>query len=375
VISQNPVAGTLVLVGSAVNLVVSTGPAIVNVPNVVNQTQSAATATLTAPAVGLVVGTVTQASHATIPSGSVISQNPVAGTPVPMRSAVNLVVSTGPPTVNVPSVVNQTQSAATATLTAPAIGLVVGTVTQAPHATIPSGSVISQNPVAGTLVLVGSAVNLVVSTGPAPSGLVVALAFDENTGTNVGDSSAAGNNGTTSGTTWTSGRFGSALNFNGTSARVTIPDANSLDLTANMTLEAWVRPTSLNGWTTVILKERPSGLAYSLYGSDNTNRPPAGYVTISGDRSVLGTTPLALNTWSHLAMTYNGSSMRIYVNGVLAATRTQTGNTAVSTGVLRIGGNAVWGEYFAGSIDEVRIYNRALSAAEIQTDMNTRIKP
>jgi concanavalin A-like lectin/glucanase superfamily protein len=82
-----------------------------------------------------------------------------------------------------------------------------------------------------------------------------------------------------------------------------------------------------------------------------------------------------LNTWSHLAMTYNGSSMRLYVNGALVATRAQTGNATVSTGVLRIGGNGVWGEYFTGAIDEVRIYNRALSAAEIQADMNTRIRP
>ncbi len=72
---------------------------------------------------------------------------------------------------------------------------------------------------------------------------------------------------------------------------------------------------------------------------------------------------------------YNGSSMRLYVNGALVATRAQTGNTMVSTGVLRIGGNGVWGEYFNGAIDEVRIYNRALSAAEIQSDMNTRIRP
>ena len=50
-----------------------------------------------------------------------------------------------------------------------------------------------------------------------------------------------------------------------------------------------------------------------------------------------------------------------------------TGAIKTSTGALRIGGNSIWGEYFSGSIDEVRIYNRALSAAEIQTDMNTAV--
>ena len=74
-------------------------------------------------------------------------------------------------------------------------------------------------------------------------------------------------------------------------------------------------------------------------------------------------------------MTYDGSSMRLYVDGELVTTVAQTGNTAVSTGALRIGGNALWGEYFSGAIDEVRIYNRARSLAEIQADMNTRIRP
>src|SRR4029077_11459062 len=94
VISQNPVGGTQVAPGSAVNLVVSTGPPLVAVPNVVNQTQAAATTAITGA--GLVVGTVTNASSATVPAGSVISQTPVGGTQVVAGSAVNFVVSTGP---------------------------------------------------------------------------------------------------------------------------------------------------------------------------------------------------------------------------------------------------------------------------------------
>ena len=172
VISESPVAGTPVAAGSAVNLVVSTGPAQVNVPNVVNLTQAAATAGLTNA--GLVVGTVTTAPSGTVAAGSVISESPVAGTPVAAGSAVNLVVSTGPAQVNVPNVVNLTQAAATTALTN--AGLVVGTVTTAPSGTVAAGSVISESPVAGTPVAAGSAVNLVVSTGPAPAGLSVDVA-------------------------------------------------------------------------------------------------------------------------------------------------------------------------------------------------------
>jgi uncharacterized protein (TIGR03437 family) len=164
VISSSPVAATQVTVGSSVNLVVSTGPAQVAVPNVVGLTQAAATTALTGA--GLAVGTVTTASSATVASGSVISSSPVAATQVTVGSSVNLVVSTGLAQVAVPSVVGLTQAAATAAITG--AGLVVGTVTTASSSAVASGSVISESPVAATQVNVGSSVNLVVSTGPPP---------------------------------------------------------------------------------------------------------------------------------------------------------------------------------------------------------------
>jgi beta-lactam-binding protein with PASTA domain len=163
VISESPIAGTMVAPGSKVNLVVSTGPAPVAVPNVVGQTQAAATTAITGA--GLVVGTVTTASSNTVAAGSVISESPVAGTLVAPGSSVNLVVSTGPGKVAVPNVVGLTQAAATTAITN--AGLVLGTVTTASSSTVPAGSVISESPIAGTMVAPGSSVNLVVSTGPA----------------------------------------------------------------------------------------------------------------------------------------------------------------------------------------------------------------
>jgi hypothetical protein len=84
---------------------------------------------------------------------------------------------------------------------------------------------------------------------------------------------------------------------------------------------------------------------------------------------------LAVNAWSHVAVTWDGSIMRLYVNGVEVANHARTGTLQTTTTPLRIGGNSPYGEFFLGRIDEVRIYNRALSAAEIQTDMNTPIAP
>jgi hypothetical protein len=88
---------------------------------------------------------------------------------------------------------------------------------------------------------------------------------------------------------------------------------------------------------------------------------------------VNGTSALAVNTWSHLVTTFDGSTLRLYVNGVMVESAAVNGAAAVSSGALRIGGNAVWGEYFKGRIDDVRIYNRALSPAEIQLDMGTPV--
>jgi len=165
VISQNPLAGATVNQGSAVDLVVSTGPAATTVatPNVVGLVQADAESAIIAA--GLVVGTVTTSNSATVPAGDVISQSPVAGTVVALGSAVDLVVSLGPVTVTTPSVVGLAQVDAESAIVA--AGLVVGTVTTANSDTVPAGDVISQNPVAGTIVVEGSAVDLVVSLGPA----------------------------------------------------------------------------------------------------------------------------------------------------------------------------------------------------------------
>jgi fibronectin type 3 domain-containing protein len=210
----------------------------------------------------------------------------------------------------------------------------------------------------------------------AVAGPVAAYSMDQGSGTALTDVSGNGNNGTLTGATWTTGgRFGSALSFNGAGNLVTIPDSASLDLTTGMTQEAWVRPSLLGGeWRTALLKERPGGLAYSLYahGTDSTNVPMS-ELTIGGARTVAGTSTLPLGVWTHIATTYDGATQRFFVNGAQVAQRAQTGAIVTSTGSLRIGGNSVWGEYFAGQIDEVRIYDRALAAAEIQGDMNQAV--
>jgi len=99
VISQNPAASVSVASGSDVSLVVSSGPAMVAVPNVVGDAKAAATTAITGA--GLTVGAVTQQASGAVASGDVISENPAAGTSVATSSSVALVISTGPPTYTI----------------------------------------------------------------------------------------------------------------------------------------------------------------------------------------------------------------------------------------------------------------------------------
>jgi chitodextrinase len=75
------------------------------------------------------------------------------------------------------------------------------------------------------------------------------------------------------------------------------------------------------------------------------------------------------HAWTHVAATYDGDAVRLYVDGVLRSERSVPGAIEASDGPLRIGGNAVWPEFFAGQIDDVRVYDRALSALQIQADL------
>ncbi len=203
--------------------------------------------------------------------------------------------------------------------------------------------------------------------------------MNEGSGTILADWTGKGHTGTLSGAAWTpAGRFGGALSFDGVNDWVTVADAADLDLTTGLTLEAWVYPTVSGGgsWRNVLIKERTGGEVYNLYANADTNAPTAYVVTAGNPGTALdarGTSALPLDSWSYVTLTYDNTALRLYVNGVQAGSRAVAGPLLTSTGVLRLGGNSIWGEYFAGVLDEVRIYNRALTVSEIQADMNVAV--
>ena len=208
----------------------------------------------------------------------------------------------------------------------------------------------------------------------ASSGPVAAYGFDEGTGTTLTDLSGHGNAGSIKNGTWTTaGKYGGALSFNGSSTRVVVPDSASLDLTGPLTLEAWVRPTSLSDWRAVAVKEQPGELVYALYANSKSSLPDGIVYTGGAERNAYGTAKLPTSTWSHIAGVYDGSKLTFYVNGQAVSSSSVSGSLPVSSGAFSIGGDSVWGEWFSGQIDELRVYDRALSGSEISTDMQTPV--
>jgi hypothetical protein len=212
-------------------------------------------------------------------------------------------------------------------------------------------------------------------TAPA-TGLVGAWGFEESTGTTTADASGKGNTGTINGPVrTTSGKFGSALTFDGINDWVTVNDSASLDLTTGMTVEGWAYPTaagSASVWRAMAIKETANGLAWGLYPFGDAGLP-SGHALTSSEQWARGTSALPLNAWSHVAVTYDGTTIRMYVNGTQVGTKAQTGSLRVSSQPLRFGGDALWPEWFQGRLDEIRVYNRALTTAEIQGDMGRAV--
>ena len=161
VLSQNPTAGTTLTRGSLVTLTASSGPSLVTVPDVTNQTIGNAESQL----VPLGFSISTNYVNASQANGTVIKQSPSSGSQVSQGSTVTLTVSNGPSTIAVPNVEGQPVAQAANTLGN--AGLALGNVSYQNSDTVPNGSVISTNPGVGTQVAPNSSVDVVVSQGPA----------------------------------------------------------------------------------------------------------------------------------------------------------------------------------------------------------------
>jgi hypothetical protein len=215
------------------------------------------------------------------------------------------------------------------------------------------------------------------SGGGSPK-LVAAYGFDETSAdTAVLDASGNANHGSfLNARRVTRAKFGQALAFKGSNSLVTVSDSASLDLTTGMTLSAWIFPfTELSNWKSIITKERTGGLAYALHANSGSAKPNLTLFISGRNRHLNAGSKVPANRWTHLAATYDGLTQRVFVNGVQVGSRSQKGTIEATANPLRIGGNTVTGRYFRGVIDEVRIYDGALSQADIVTVSNQPVNP
>jgi hypothetical protein len=205
------------------------------------------------------------------------------------------------------------------------------------------------------------------TSNPVSSGLVAYWNFDEGTGTTAADSSGNANHGTlVNGPKWVNGISGKALYFDGVAGNVTVADSNSLDLTGPYTISAWVNPaTTFTDFRSILVKNYKYYLYSSVAGYCGDGSPLGGFSGTTNN-TVCQPVPLPANTWTHLSLIYDGSTLTLYRNGIAVATAIPSESLSPTTGNLQIGASQ-YGEYFQGLIDEVRIYNRSLSSTEIQT--------
>ncbi|MFD6163554.1 LamG-like jellyroll fold domain-containing protein, partial [Oerskovia sp. NPDC060287] len=192
--------------------------------------------------------------------------------------------------------------------------------------------------------------------------------LDEGAGVLTADSSGWGFQGTlTGGTSWVMGKAGKAVRLDGSTGRVSVPDADGLDVSSALTVSAWVRPERTA--TQYVVKKAVSGSAdgYELGISSagkpflRVNQKTSGDTFRANATSVLPTN----GTWVHLAGTYDGQRLRIYVDGVEQGNVAGPGSVGVNTLPLTIGAQPDGLYPFQGAVDSVRLSDRALTAAQV----------
>jgi hypothetical protein len=190
--------------------------------------------------------------------------------------------------------------------------------------------------------------------------------MEEGSGTQILDGTGNGNNGTLTGSpTWVPGHTGLALNLNGSSQYAIVTDNASLDITNNITLSAWIKPSKVG--TQGVIKKTLGSAAGNGY---ELSLATTGYVftRFGGAANRLDSVtpyPTDGNTWMHIAATYDGTNIRMYINGIENSSRPYSLPIVANTTNLGIGVDPTPQNYYQGVLDDLRIYNRPLSAAEI----------
>lgn len=200
--------------------------------------------------------------------------------------------------------------------------------------------------------------------------------LDEGKGDKVEDSSGNGNTGTlVNGAKWALGKFGKAVELDGSDDYVEIPDSSTLDGMKKITVAAWIFLHSFNasGYNGFVDKTRGGNPGWRSYNLAQRNGQwEWGLANEANTKNTLNAGVTKEKEWVHLAGTYDGKEMKLYENAVEIGVLGQTGPVQDSDSVLAFGRwNGGGGSLYAeGIIDEVVIFNIALPEADIKTIMN-----
>ena len=199
-------------------------------------------------------------------------------------------------------------------------------------------------------------------------GLAALYLLDEGNVKTINDSSGNGNDGTIEiGTTWVEGKFGKALHFD-VGDTISVPSSDSLNITDALTLAVWFKLDN-KGVAWEALRKQAAYLL-GVTGNPGDNAPPGlvAFLVWAGvpwqESFVTSKTELPIGKWVHVAGTYDGKELRVYIDGKLDATKKLTGKIDVSAESFCIGTCA--GDPYEGAMDEIMVFNRALEENEIQ---------
>ena len=191
------------------------------------------------------------------------------------------------------------------------------------------------------------------------SGMTAWWKLDENTGTQVADATGNGHNATlSSGTAWTPGKLGSGISIASSTQMATT--ASNKPVPSTFTISAWMNPTNKNGIDTL--------LSFGNVAAFRCNNSGLRFTTFGVKDHDTASTMFSANTWTHVALTFIPNTQggaKFYVNGVLRQSIDSSSLNTSSTGVWRIGAAHVTSEWFGGSLDDVRLYDRVLSEQDI----------
>ena len=191
-------------------------------------------------------------------------------------------------------------------------------------------------------------------------GLISTWHFNEGSGTTAFDATGS-NNGVISGASWTDGISGDALDFDGNGGNVTIPNSSTINLTNDqLSLSCWFKKSEIqddgafffHNMKYILRIDKNGKISFAIYNPDWQN------LTIPWSDRIIDT------DWHYVAATYDGSVMKIYVDGVYLASKNTTGNLRSSSADLKIGSQTTTSK-FDGIIDEVLLYNTALTEPEV----------